>query len=86
MPWNRLTRATPDEESPGSSGNPGFSSSPALSPSGRLLFPRKGLMRPGGAYLSDTYISAVAKTLLEIPIRARAIGRTPGLRWHYFSS
>ena len=26
-------------------------------------------MRPGGAYLSDTYISAVAKTLLEIPIR-----------------
>ena len=28
-------------------------------------------MRPGGAYLSDTYISAVAKTLLEIPIRLK---------------
>ena len=33
------------------------------------ILPRKGLMRPGGAYLSDHYISAVAKTLLEIPIR-----------------
>ena len=28
-------------------------------------------MRPGGAYLSDTYLAAVAKRQLEIPIRYR---------------